>query len=85
MYLDGLNTLAPHDRKFVFVAVEKEPPYAVAVYELEEDALQLGRDDYQKHLAQYAECVKTNRWPGYGDGMDYVSLPSWAFRPIQGE
>jgi len=85
MQLDGLNALAPHERKFVFVAVEKEPPYCVAVYELEEDALQLGRDDYQKHLRMYAECLSTNRWPGYPDGIDYVSLPPWAFRSIHGE
>jgi hypothetical protein len=80
LYVDGLDVLAPHQRKFVFLAVEKERPYAVAVYELEEDALQLGRDEYRKHLAAYDECVRTNRWPAYGDGLDYVSLPTWAFR-----
>lgn len=84
-YLDGLNALAPHDRKFIFIAVEKEPPYCAAVYEIDEDALQIGRDDVAKHLDQYAECLRTNRWPGYADGMDYVSLPPWAFRPTQGE
>jgi len=85
LYLDGLNALAPHERKFIFIAIEKEPPYCAAVYEMEEDALQLGRDDYQKHLTEYAECVKSGRWPGYPDGIDYVSLPPWAFRPTQGE
>jgi hypothetical protein len=83
MYLDGLQVLAPHERKFVFIAIEKDPPYAVAVYELEEDALQLGRDEYQKHMAAYAECLNTNRWPSYGEGMDLISLPPWAFRAIE--
>lgn len=82
MQLDGLNTLAPHERKGVFVVMEKERPFAVAVYEIEEDALTLGRDEYQAHLAQFAECVKTNRWAGYPDGIDYISLPPWAFRAV---
>lgn len=80
LYLDGCDALAPHPRKFVFVAVEKEPPYAVAVYELEQDAIDLGRDEYQKHLVAYARCIETNRWPGYPESMGYISVPSWAFK-----
>lgn len=85
MYLSGLTEVAPHPRKFMFIAVEKEPPYCPAVYELEEDAIDLGRDDFHKHLRLYADCVASGQWPGYGDGADYVSLPPWAFRPSHGE
>lgn len=84
-YLDGANALAPRERKFIFIAVEKVRPYAVAVYELDEDAVQLGRDDYQRHLRTYAECVATGQWPGYPDGIDLISLPPWAFRAIEGD
>jgi hypothetical protein len=79
-YLDGLNAVAPHDRKFIFVAVEKDAPHCVAVYELDDDALELGRKEYGRHLRAYAECIKTGQWPGYGEGVDYCSLPGWAFR-----
>jgi exodeoxyribonuclease VIII len=85
LYLDGLDVLSPHPRKFVFIALEKEPPYAVAVYELDDEAIVLGRDEYKAHLNTYGECVRSGIWPGYGDGMDYVSLPAWAFRPTQGD
>ncbi len=80
MYLDGCDALAPHPRKYVFIAVEKEPPYLVATLELEQDAIDLGRDEYKKHLATYAQCLQSGRWPGYDDGIGYVSLPHWAFR-----
>lgn len=80
LYLDGCDALAPHQRKFIFVAVEKDPPYAVAVYELEDDALSLGRDEYQKHLTAYARCLESGQWPGYPDGVGYISVPSWAFK-----
>lgn len=85
LYLAGLEEVAPYPRKFMFIAIEKEPPYCPAVYELEEDAIELGRDEYHKHLRMYAECVATGVWPGYSPGADYVSLPPWAFRATQGE
>lgn len=85
MYLEGANVVAPRDRKFIWIAVETEPPYCVAVYEADPDCITLGRDDYRKHLRTYAECMATGRWPGYGDGMDYASVPPWAFRAVEGE
>ena len=80
MYLDGCYALAPHPRKYVFIAVEKEPPFLVATMELEDDAIDLGRDEYKKHLRMYADCLQSGRWPGYDEGISYVSLPHWAFR-----
>lgn len=85
MYLSGLEEVAPYPRKFMFIAVEKDPPHCVAVYELEDDAIEIGRDEFHKHLRMYAECVSTGVWPGYSAGADYVSIPSWAFRQTQGE
>ena len=79
MYLDGCDALAPFPRKYVFIVVENAP-YLVATMELEEDAIALGRDEYKKHLSTYAECLSTGRWPGYDDGMSYISLPTWAFK-----
>lgn len=80
MYLEGVNVVAPRDRKFLFIVVEKAPPFCVAVYELEDDALEVGRDEYHKHLRTYAECMASGVWPGYDQGAGYVSLPSWAFK-----
>lgn len=84
MYLDGCAALAPRPRRFMFIVVEKDPPHCVAVYELDDMAVALGLDEYQKHLQQYADCVRTNVWPAYGDGADLVSLPAWAFRGFEG-
>lgn len=80
MYLDGLDAHHPHPRRFVFIAVENVRPHCVAVYELAEDALQVGREEYLRHLAVYAECLRTGAWPGYPDGVGEISLPSWAFK-----
>jgi hypothetical protein len=84
MYLDGADRLAPHERSFVWIVVEKAPPWCVAVYEIEEAALSIGQDEWRKHLRTYADCKARNEWPGYDVGVDYCGLPAWAYRGIEG-
>lgn len=79
-YLDGLATIAPHDRRFIHLVIEKAPPYCVAVYELDEPAIREGRAQYMKALATYSECLKRNEWPGYAVGVEALDIPSWAYQ-----
>lgn len=90
-YLDGARaafsrtpfTALPPDH-FVFVVVEKTPPHAVAVYRLDDDAIEIGRREYQRDLATAAECLRTGEWPAYGDTIMRASLPEWALRRAMG-
>lgn len=66
------------DRRFIFVAVEKDPPYAVGVYEAEPEVIELGRRSYQQNLQTYMDCLETNRWPAYSDYIIPIGLPPWA-------
>jgi exodeoxyribonuclease VIII len=71
----------PHSAKqFVFIVVEKKPPYAVAVYVLDEESVTLGRAKYRKALDVYAECKSSGTWPGYGDFVQVIGLPQWHVR-----
>lgn len=81
-YLDLAADLGHPALGFAFVAVEKEPPYFVAVYELDDDALALGRRANRRALDLYADCLRNDTWPGYSHGQPYqtISLPPWAFR-----
>ena len=82
-YLEGLSDRC---QRFVFVAVEKSYPHAVAVYELDADALALGRTTRDNALDVIAGCKAANVWPGYGDTtIQTISLPKWATNPIQTE
>lgn len=63
---------------FVFVAVETEYPFAANAFMLDEESLESGRQKYRKNLRTYAECERTNTWPGYSTGIDVIRLPSWA-------
>ena len=73
-YLAGLHGA----ERFVFIAVEKTAPYAVAVYELDAAALTAGDELRQRDMRVIADCQATKEWPGYGDDCQTLSLPSWA-------
>jgi exodeoxyribonuclease VIII len=62
----------------VFVAVETEYPFAANAFMLDEESLEAGRQKYRKNLRTYAECERTNTWPGYSTGIDVIRLPQWA-------
>jgi exodeoxyribonuclease VIII len=72
-------------KAFVFLAVEKDAcvvngqAKGVAVYVLDADSVALGRAEYQRALAEYAQCRRNNVWPGYGDKIQNIALPAWMF------
>jgi exodeoxyribonuclease VIII len=78
-YVDGVTAITGETPAgFVFVAVEKQPPYAVATYQLDAVALEVGRALYQRDLMTLAECKISHRWPGYSEQIEVLSLPGWA-------
>lgn len=62
---------------FIFVAVEKSPPYPVATYILSENGLRAGRDWYRRMLDLYEECREADIWPGYDGDIGTIEPPSW--------
>ena len=71
---------------WVFVAVEKKSPYAVAVYELEPADIALGRIHARRDLTRLLECRRTGVWPGYTNGqVAKLALPAWFTRRAENE
>ena len=62
---------------FCFVAVEKDPPYAMNTFELKIDSLGAG-DQWRSMLTKkYAECEKNQEWP-FNDGRVIpLAAPEW--------
>lgn len=63
-------------KDFLFVCVEKKAPYAVAVYPLDETAIQKGRSDFKSLLFKYRDCLEKNEWPMYETQV--ITLPTYA-------
>lgn len=79
-YLDGLRCNDAEIDSFAWVAVEKTPPYLVAVYCADDSCLSKGRDEYRADLNTFAECLRTDVWPGYAPTIQPLSLPAWALK-----
>lgn len=65
---------------FVFIVVEKESPYACAVYALEPDAIAHGARLWREYLNRVKECTDSGIWPAYSTTMEWIGLPEWAKR-----
>lgn len=72
-YMDGVATAHEADiYEFVFVAVEKKPPYGVVVHTLDDEMVWEGREKYRKALEKYAECEASQYWPGYEEKVNVI-------------
>lgn len=78
MYLRGLAVLGQPRDSYGIIAVENEPPYAVAFYQLNAEALELGDAQANELLKKYAECESTKKYPGYAESINWIGLPTWA-------
>lgn len=71
-YLQGLGA-----EQFVFIAVEKAPPYLVGVYVATPEMVAAGQRVAARDLARLAECRALDVWPGYSDEITPLDLPRW--------
>lgn len=62
---------------FVFVVVEKEKPYLTACYVVDQDDLSRASDEIDEVLERWAECERTDNWPGYPGHLMTLQLPAW--------
>ncbi len=84
-YLRGANALAPMNRRFFFIAVEKVPPFAVGVHELDAYSIEVGSVLCQRWLEKYTRSLDSGNWEGYPAGIINQTLPVWAQREIDEE
>lgn len=74
-------------KTFQFLVIEKEYPFMMGVYELDNMALQLGESEWRKALEIYKnkEQFATNQYFDYNDPtaknelIQQISLPTWAY------
>ena len=62
---------------FIFVAVEKKEPYAVAVYQLDALSLEISEMKRRDMLQLWASCRESDSFPAYSDECQLISLPGW--------
>lgn len=62
---------------FVFIAVEKVPPYLVNTFYIDEETLNLGRSQNARDIESFARCLKSGTWHGYSEDIKKIGLSKW--------
>lgn len=75
MYAD----VAGYTGDVFIIGVEREPPFEVAVYQVEKDELELGREVYQGMLQKVADARKSGVWSGKYDSVQKLELAKFAY------
>jgi hypothetical protein len=84
-YLDGLqHAIGKRPDQFVFIAVEKKPPFVCAVYVADAQMIEIGRDTARRDLDKLNVCKAADYWPGYSDGIEQINLPPWMLPKADG-
>lgn len=77
-YLDGAEACGfGDDAQFVYIVQEKSAPYLVNVIGLPEIFIRIGRILNRRAIDLFAECTRTDTWPGYSSDVVYPSPPFW--------
>jgi len=79
MYEEGYYVLTGERPKMIEVAVENKPPYELCVFEIPEDVLFAGQQDYVRLVQKLAESERTGVWPPAEEAITDLTLPSYAY------
>lgn len=71
---------------FVFVAIEKTPPYMINIMQADELLIKLGKDRFREALGIYKECSESGNWYGYNGFsgiINNLSVPAWLAKEVE--
>ena len=82
MYTEAVKRLIANGKRvtFMFIAQEKEPPYAFNVLAADEKFVLRGYDTFRTLLGIYHDCKVSGNWYGYlgkENQINVLELPAW--------
>jgi len=79
-YHDGYETAHGEFPRMVEIVVDSSEPHHVVVYDIPDEVLEYGRQEYQALLETLGHCRETGDWPGPARGEVTFTLPTWVWR-----
>lgn len=86
MYAEGVEKNTGIKHSFVFIVVEKEPPYSVNILQADELFMKRGYDIFRELIGIYHDCKATGDWYGYLGKFKMINnlnLPAWLAKEIE--
>lgn len=68
--------------RFIFVGIERTPPYTTTLFEATDDMVEEGLAQTEYARRKLAECLKTNRWDHRPIESVSLDLPPWYRSPL---
>lgn len=84
-YSMGVSALLDQPYRCAFIAVEKKPPYCVAVYEPDQQCLFAAEVEIKRRLKRWKEIWEKQDFSGYPLKTHYIGLPAWEINRINNE
>jgi exodeoxyribonuclease VIII len=84
-YLAGAAENGIKADKFIFIAFEKNAPYASAIYLLDIGTIGTAQTQREFLLELYKKCKQRGLWPSYSNKVENIALPEWASAQIENE
>lgn len=77
-YLTGHEVLTGEKPNWRWIVQATKPPYLVTAFKPTSPLLWWAEQQGRAAMQEYAKCVQAGSWPGYGDAVFPIDLPSWA-------
>ena len=85
MYSEGVSKHIKQTPLFVFIVVEKTPPYAVNILQADELLLKRGHNIFRDCIETYHDCKMSGNWYGYlgkNNQINTLALPAWLAKEV---
>lgn len=86
MYNKGVEVNTGKKPIFVFIVIEKQPPYAINILQADELFIRRGYDLFRELIGIYHQCKTTGVWWGYlgpYNQINNLALPSYLAKEIE--
>ena len=86
MYSKGVEINTGRKPLFVFIAIEKKPPYAINILQADELLIRRGYDLFREYIGILHDCKQTGNFYGYlgkYNQINNLALPAWLAKEVE--
>ena len=76
-YLRGLQKLGLPAEQFIFIAIEKTPPFCVGVYRADRDMINFAMKELDQLMPEIQTAMVSKEFPDYTPEIMSLGLPPW--------
>jgi len=76
-YLRGLQKLGLDSYDFIFIAIEKTPPFSVGVYRADQEMINYAMNKLDEIVPQIDKALAAQEFPDYTPEITSIGLPPW--------